>query len=334
MSNEYYAAAASARALAAPSGTIHEEVDRAPTPTTSSILKSGFRQVQQGRKVHFFPYCNGITSQETRPYTSKEDKSALFYSTDDQIRSRNESYDHIQEYYNLVNTGVINCLSAFPGDEPPGRTSPMKLMRPLTNEESDIVIEATKDIGPLTQILASQDADSVQRLPGKKRRVQSVHEYDTSVVESVVNENELNTLDQIPMTTMSATTITTITAATATTTTDTITASAPTPTVCAAASNTTTTPEETTTSDATITINKNASQSGGESIVVRKRCRCRLVNELVSSLGDYWMPPTGRRVSSLDGRYWKPSAGGLVSSLDGDYWKRPAGRERRSQLVK
>ena len=39
----------------------------------------------------------------------------------------------------------------------------MKLMRPLTNEESEIVIEATEGVGPATQILASQDANSVQR---------------------------------------------------------------------------------------------------------------------------------------------------------------------------
>ena len=43
------------------------------------------------------------------------------------------------------------------------RESAMKLMRPLTDAESDIVIAATEGIGPLSQILASQDADSVQR---------------------------------------------------------------------------------------------------------------------------------------------------------------------------
>jgi hypothetical protein len=41
--------------------------------------------------------------------------------------------------------------------------SAMKLMRPLTSEERDVVIGATRGIGPPGEILASQDADSVQR---------------------------------------------------------------------------------------------------------------------------------------------------------------------------
>jgi hypothetical protein len=110
-------------------GTIREEVDRrVPTPmTTSSILKkSGCLRVQHGRNVHFFDSNNGITSQETRPYTSKEDISMLFYSSDDELRFSNESYYHRREYKLLMKMGApaIDCLSAFPGDEPPGRTSP------------------------------------------------------------------------------------------------------------------------------------------------------------------------------------------------------------------
>ncbi|KAL3827633.1 hypothetical protein ACHAXA_000506 [Cyclostephanos tholiformis] len=41
--------------------------------------------------------------------------------------------------------------------------SAMKLMRPLTAEERSVVIEATEGVGPPAEILASQDADSVQR---------------------------------------------------------------------------------------------------------------------------------------------------------------------------
>lgn len=43
------------------------------------------------------------------------------------------------------------------------RESAMKLMRPFTDEERAIVLEATRGIGSPTEILASQDADSVQR---------------------------------------------------------------------------------------------------------------------------------------------------------------------------
>jgi hypothetical protein len=41
--------------------------------------------------------------------------------------------------------------------------SAMRLMRPLTSEERDVVIGATRGIGPPKEILASQDADSVHR---------------------------------------------------------------------------------------------------------------------------------------------------------------------------
>ncbi|KAL3799204.1 LOW QUALITY PROTEIN: hypothetical protein ACHAW5_007243 [Stephanodiscus triporus] len=43
------------------------------------------------------------------------------------------------------------------------RESAMKLMRPLTAEERRIVVDATEGIGPPTEILAKQGADSVQR---------------------------------------------------------------------------------------------------------------------------------------------------------------------------
>ena len=136
--NEYYAATASAAPSRSSSGlsrllskvlgfgTIHEEVDRVPTPTTASILKkSGYPRVQ-GRKVHFFEANDGVTELYERPKTLEEDISALFYSEDDKLRFINESYYHMREYKKLRIMGVpsIDCLSAFPGDEPPGRTSP------------------------------------------------------------------------------------------------------------------------------------------------------------------------------------------------------------------
>ena len=43
------------------------------------------------------------------------------------------------------------------------RESAMKLMRPLTAEERNVVAGATEGIGPPAEIVASQDADSVQR---------------------------------------------------------------------------------------------------------------------------------------------------------------------------
>jgi hypothetical protein len=107
MSNKYYKASARAQAADRTWSKFYdtndeEEVYRVPT-------------------VHFFVWNNGITSQETRPYTSTEDISVLFYSSDDESRFWNESSNHIREYRMLKKMGVpaIDCLSAFPGDEPP-----------------------------------------------------------------------------------------------------------------------------------------------------------------------------------------------------------------------
>jgi len=47
--------------------------------------------------------------------------------------------------------------------EKEAKESAMKLLRPLTSDEQKIVTKATRGIGPPSQILASQDADSVQR---------------------------------------------------------------------------------------------------------------------------------------------------------------------------
>ena len=74
--------------------------------------------------VHFFVWNNGIS--ETRPYPSKEDMSAQFYSIDELGAIINEAYDessnHMRQYNKFKKMGVpaIDCLSAFPDDEPPG----------------------------------------------------------------------------------------------------------------------------------------------------------------------------------------------------------------------
>jgi sentrin-specific protease 1 len=102
--------------------------------------RAKFLRIFQQGEVRSIPYLDETTAR-----------------LDDEIARR------VRERPSTVRADAIIAAKEKADRERQARESAMKLMRPLTDEESDIVLEATEGIGPVTQIVASQDADSVQR---------------------------------------------------------------------------------------------------------------------------------------------------------------------------
>ena len=92
----------------------------------------------------------------TQPQTKSIKEAAARY--DEQIKQNEES-----ERRSTQRINEIIAAKAKADKEREARESAMKLMRPLTEEEQEIVDSAVHGIGPPAEILASQDADSVQR---------------------------------------------------------------------------------------------------------------------------------------------------------------------------
>jgi hypothetical protein len=102
--------------------------------------RAKFLRIFQQGEVRNIPYLDETTAR-----------------LDDEIARR------VRERPSSIRADAVIVAKEKADRERQARESAMKLMRPLTDEESDIVIEATEGIGPVTQIVASQDADSVQR---------------------------------------------------------------------------------------------------------------------------------------------------------------------------
>jgi sentrin-specific protease 1 len=93
---------------------------------------------------------------QSRPSVPSHDEAAA--ARLDEVIERKEA-----ELPSKKRTDEIIAAKEREDREREARESAMKLMRPLTAEERNVVAGATEGIGPPAEIVASQDADSVQR---------------------------------------------------------------------------------------------------------------------------------------------------------------------------
>ena len=99
--------------------------------------------------------------------------SSLFQDSDTSEDKNNHNDTPFLAPTNFIFSQATKCPSrtqsllanppAPPDMEHEAREMARNLMRPLTPEERTVVTNATEDIGPLTEILAKHDSDSVQR---------------------------------------------------------------------------------------------------------------------------------------------------------------------------
>ena len=74
-----------------------------------------------------------------------------------------EGFNQCSSYTEITSKIYRACGDCVDAKECKAKEAAMKLMRPLTDEEQQIVNGTIHGIGPVAEILVRQDADSVQR---------------------------------------------------------------------------------------------------------------------------------------------------------------------------
>ncbi|KAL7427955.1 hypothetical protein ACHAXH_002583 [Discostella pseudostelligera] len=122
-----------------------------------SFLKIDDYTEQIKRKIGIEKYelmYRGLYLESNPPISTYDDEMAKLEEKIKQKESQRRS---------TLREAEILAAKEKADKEKEAKESAMKLLRPLTAEEQKIVTKATRGIGPPSEILASQDADSVQR---------------------------------------------------------------------------------------------------------------------------------------------------------------------------